>query len=139
MVVTTPGVSLHPGSIFFIMKQVYYDIKAKDRNTNIEYDVEFALSDADVENIKKFYPLFKENDLDCVKFHHWGPVMRFKPKGYHEEGDYEVINYDYSVIVMYRDMFVLEIYDASYDEPYVGVAQTEDIFFHDNDEEESKE
>ena len=126
------------GQFFFIMKQVY-NVTAKDRNTNIEYDVEFALSDADVENIKKFYPLFKENDLDCIKFHHWGPVMRFEPKGHHDKDDYEVINYDFSVIVLYRDMFVLEIYDASYDEPYVGVAQTEDIFFHDNDEEESKE
>ena len=83
--------------------------------------------------------MFKENDLDCIKFHHWGPVMRFEPKGHHDKDDYEVINYDFSVIVLYRDMFVLEICDASYDEPYVGEAQTEDIFFHDNDEEESKE
>lgn len=119
------------------MKQVY-STEAKDRNTDIEYDVEFSLADADVENIQKFYPLFKNNDLDCIKLHHWGPVTKFKPKGDYAEGDYDVINYDLSVLVLYRDMFVLEIYDAAYDDPYVGVAQTNDILFHEN-EEDSKE
>lgn len=120
------------------MKKVYRTI-AKDRNTDIEYDVEFALADEDVANIKKFYSLVQDKDLDCLKLHHHGPVTKFKPKGDHDEGDYDVINYDFSVLVLYPNVFVLEIYDAAYDDPYVGVAQTEDILLHNNDEEDSKE